>query len=66
LTVRGTKLFVTVEIGGKPRRFVVDTGSPSMISSTLVKELWFRHPDECTFVPAILSGFDSPQYQRLR
>ena len=39
LTVRGTKLFVTVEIGGKPRRFVVDTGSPSMISSTLVKEL---------------------------
>ncbi|MAI32827.1 MAG: hypothetical protein CMM07_14295 [Rhodopirellula sp.] len=39
LTVRGTKLYVTVDLGGKPRRFVVDTGSPSMISSTLVKEL---------------------------
>ena len=39
LTVRGTKLYVTVDLGGKPRRFVVDTGSPSMISSALVKEL---------------------------
>lgn len=35
----GTKMFVVVEIGGKPRRFVVDTGSPSMIDEALAQEL---------------------------
>lgn len=39
LELLATKLFVEVEIGGKPRRFVFDTGSPSMISAALAKEL---------------------------
>lgn len=39
LNIFGTKLYVDVEIAGKLRRFVVDTGSPSMIDKTLVKEL---------------------------
>ena len=39
LEVRATKLYVTVEMGGEPRRFVVDTGSPSMIDGALAKEL---------------------------
>lgn len=34
-----TKLYVDVDMGGEPRRFVVDTGSPSMIDATLAKEL---------------------------
>jgi hypothetical protein len=34
-----TKLYVEVEIGGTPRRFVFDTGSPSMISRALAAEL---------------------------
>lgn len=35
----GTMLAVEVELGGKPRRFVFDTGSPSMIDATLATEL---------------------------
>jgi len=35
----GTKMYIEVELGNKLRRFVVDTGSPSMIDSTLAKEL---------------------------
>ncbi len=37
--VLATKLFVEVEVGGSPRRFVFDTGSPSMISAGLAAEL---------------------------
>ncbi|MDQ8205118.1 aspartyl protease family protein [Pelagicoccus sp. SDUM812003] len=39
LEVVASKLYVEVEVGGKPRRFVVDTGSPSMIDAALVREL---------------------------
>lgn len=39
LKTLGTKLYVDVEIGGKVRRFVVDTGSPSMIDTALADEL---------------------------
>ncbi len=34
-----TKLFIEVEVGGVPRRFVFDTGSPSMLSAELAAEL---------------------------
>ncbi len=34
----GTKIYVVVEIGGQPRKLVFDTGSPSMIDSTIVDE----------------------------
>lgn len=40
-----TKLYVEIEIGGKPRRFVFDTGSPSMIDTELVKELGLKTID---------------------
>lgn len=39
LEVLATKLFVEIEIGGAPRRFVFDTGSPSMMSADLAAEL---------------------------
>lgn len=39
MEVIATKLYIEVEIGGKPRRFVVDTGSPSMIDTQLAKTL---------------------------
>lgn len=39
LTVVGTKLHVMIEIGGQPRRFVLDTGSPSMIRAALAQAL---------------------------
>lgn len=39
MEVVATKLYISVEIGGKPRRFVFDTGSPSMISAALAAEL---------------------------
>jgi predicted aspartyl protease len=39
LQVFATKIYVELEIGGKPRRFVFDTGSPSMIDAELAKEL---------------------------
>lgn len=39
LKVVATKVYVEVEIGGKPRRFVVDTGSPSMIDTALANEM---------------------------
>lgn len=39
LTRRGAKLYAQVELGGIARRFVVDTGSPSMINSALADEL---------------------------
>ena len=32
-------LFVEIELGGKPRRFLFDTGSPSMMSTRLAREL---------------------------
>ncbi len=34
-----TKLFIEIELGGIPRRFVLDTGSPSMIDARLAEEL---------------------------
>ncbi|MEM1412048.1 MAG: aspartyl protease family protein [Pseudomonadota bacterium] len=37
--ILATKWFVEVELGGKPRRFVFDTGSPSMIDRSIVEEL---------------------------
>ncbi|MEM8484400.1 MAG: aspartyl protease family protein [Bacteroidota bacterium] len=37
--VMASKIYVEVELGGKPRRFVFDTGSPSMIDKTLAQEL---------------------------
>jgi len=42
IKVVATKLYVEVEVGGKPRRFVVDTGSPSMIDTKLSKELGLK------------------------
>ncbi len=39
LEVMATKMYVEVEIGNTPRRFVIDTGSPSMIDSAIVDEL---------------------------
>ena len=39
IEVLGSKMYVEVMIGGKPRRFVVDTGSPSMIDKSLVRKL---------------------------
>ena len=39
LTIIGTKLYAQVDIGGRQRRFVVDTGSPSMIDAALASEL---------------------------
>lgn len=39
MKILATKLYVEVEMGGEPRRFVVDTGSPSMIDAALAKEL---------------------------
>ncbi len=46
LEVIGNKLFVEVEIAGKPKRFLFDTGSPSMISSKLAKELKLKVIDK--------------------
>ena len=39
IEVLATKLLVEVEVGGAPRRFVFDTGSPSMMSTDLAAEL---------------------------
>lgn len=39
LETRASKLYAQVELGGVLRRFVVDTGSPSMIDQALVTEL---------------------------
>lgn len=39
IKVSGTKIFVQIQIGEKLRRFVVDTGSPSMIDSAIAEEL---------------------------
>jgi len=39
LEVLASKLFIEIEIGGAPRRFVFDTGSPSMMSADLAAEL---------------------------
>jgi hypothetical protein len=39
------KLYVNVEIGGEERRFVVDTGSPSMIDAQLANELGLKVVD---------------------
>ncbi|MEM1090214.1 MAG: aspartyl protease family protein [Pseudomonadota bacterium] len=40
------KLYVSVELGGEPRRFVFDTGSPSMIRSDLAKSLGLKVVDQ--------------------
>lgn len=40
-----TKLYVKVEIGGEERRFVIDTGSPSMIDARLANELGLKVVD---------------------
>ncbi|UCZ56377.1 aspartyl protease family protein [Desulfurispirillum indicum] len=45
IEVWATKLYVEIEIGNKPRRFVIDTGSPSMIDSALVEELGLKVVD---------------------
>ena len=45
IEVLATKLYVEVEIGNKPRRFVIDTGSPSMIDSALAEELGLKVVD---------------------
>jgi predicted aspartyl protease len=45
IIVKGTKIYVELELGGKPRRFVFDTGSPSMIDSALVEELGLKIVD---------------------
>lgn len=42
IEVFATKLYIEIEIGGKPRRFVFDTGSPSMIDTALVDELGLK------------------------
>lgn len=39
IEVFADKLYLDVEIGGEPRRFVFDTGSPSMISERLAEAL---------------------------
>ena len=39
LELLASKLYVQVEIGGTERRFVVDTGSPSMIDTRIANEL---------------------------
>ncbi len=41
-----TKLFVEIEVGGAPRRFVFDTGSPSMMSAELATELGLEAIDQ--------------------
>lgn len=46
LNVLATKLFVEVDVGGKPRRFVFDTGSPSMLSKALAAELGLKVIDK--------------------
>ena len=45
LEVLAGKLFVEVELGGKPRRFVFDTGSPSMLGKALTEELGLQAID---------------------
>ena len=45
LEVLATKLYVEVTIGGKPRRFVFDTGSPSMMNAALAAELGLKAVD---------------------
>lgn len=45
VTVLGRKLYVEVTLGGEPRRFVFDTGSPSMISRALAAELGLQAVD---------------------
>lgn len=45
INVIGAKIYVKIQIGGKPRRFVLDTGSPSMIDSALVEELGLKSVD---------------------
>lgn len=45
IDVVATKLYVNIEIGDNPRRFVVDTGSPSMIDRALVEELGIKVVD---------------------
>tara|TARA_R110001599_G_C12267242_1_gene660985 strand:+ start:5610 stop:6080 length:471 start_codon:yes stop_codon:yes gene_type:complete len=39
LEILAKKLYVEIEIRGKPRRFVFDTGSPSMMTAALAEEL---------------------------
>lgn len=46
IEVLSSKVFLTVEVGGKPRRFVFDTGSPSMVSSELAEELQLKAVDK--------------------
>ncbi len=41
-----TKLFIEIEVGGVPRRFVFDTGSPSMMSAELAAELGLEPIDQ--------------------
>ena len=45
MEVFANMLFVEVEVGGQPRRFVFDTGSPSMMSRALADELGLEAVD---------------------
>lgn len=45
LQVIAGKLLVEIELGGKPRRFVFDTGSPSMMGKQLADELGLQTID---------------------
>ena len=42
------KLYIEVEVGGAPRRFVFDTGSPTMMSASLAEELELTAIDKRT------------------
>jgi predicted aspartyl protease len=46
MEVVATKLYVNVDIGGTTRRFVFDTGSPSMINAALAEELGLEVVDK--------------------
>lgn len=48
LTVAANKLYADVELGGHVRRFVVDTGSPSMLRASLAQELGLPVVDQVT------------------
>lgn len=45
IEVFATKLYVEIKLGGKPTRFVFDTGPPSMIDTALVDELGLKTID---------------------
>jgi len=58
-----SKLYVQVGVGGKARRFVVDTGSPSMISAELATELGLKSIDTIRGTDAHGVTIESPVVQ---